>query len=291
MSLFPSYTLRLRRGLIEINRPQVMGIVNITPDSFYDGSRTPTIECLRERVEMMLREGADMIDVGGYSSRPGAAEVSAEEETDRIAMGMEAVRSLSADIPVSVDTFRASVARFAVEQMGADIVNDISGGALDDEMFSTVARLGVPYILMHMRGCPQSMQQYAEYSQVAVDVTAELAARISEARRSGIADVIADPGFGFSKTSEQCFELLAHLSEMRRVLDVPMLVGLSRKSMLYRSLDSTPAEALNATTVVNTIALLQGASILRVHDVRPAVEAVTLVCKTTQYNKNGNNPA
>ncbi|MBD5255087.1 MAG: dihydropteroate synthase [Barnesiella sp.] len=283
MNQFPTYTLRLRSGLIVINRPQVMGIMNVTPDSFYACSRMATADMVKARTAEMIAEGADMIDLGGYSSRPGADDVTVQQEIDRLGMAMTAIRSISSDIPVSIDTFRASVARVCINDMGADIVNDISGGDLDQDMLATVAELGVPYILMHMRGTPKDMQQRVEYDDVVTDVAAELGERIVKARQLGVADLIVDPGFGFSKTTDQCFELLGRLSELRQILDLPMLVGLSRKSMIYKTLDTDPAGALNGTTVVNTIALQQGASILRVHDVRQAAELVKLIGKITEF--------
>lgn len=283
MNQFPTYTLRLRSGLIVINRPQVMGIMNVTPDSFYACSRMATADMVKARTAEMIAEGADMIDLGGYSSRPGADDVTVQQEIDRLGMAMTAIRSISSDIPVSIDTFRASVARVCINEMGADIVNDISGGDLDQDMLATVAELGVPYILMHMRGTPKDMQQRVEYDDVVTDVAAELGERIIKARQLGVADLIVDPGFGFSKTTDQCFELLGRLSELRQIIDLPMLVGLSRKSMIYKTLDTDPAGALNGTTVVNTIALQQGASILRVHDVRQAAELVKLIGKISEF--------
>lgn len=283
MNQFPTYTLRLRSGLIVINRPQVMGIMNVTPDSFYACSRMATADMVKARTAEMIAEGADMIDLGGYSSRPGADDVTVQQEIDRLGMAMTAIRSISSDIPVSIDTFRALVARVCINEMGADIVNDISGGDLDQDMLATVAELGVPYILMHMRGTPKDMQQRVEYDDVVTDVAAELGERIVKARQLGLADLIVDPGFGFSKTTDQCFELLGRLSELRQIIDLPMLVGMSRKSMIYKTLDTDPAGALNGTTVVNTIALQQGASILRVHDVRQAAELVKLIGKITEF--------
>ena len=283
MNQFPTYTLRLRSGLIVINRPQVMGIMNVTPDSFYACSRMATADMVKARTAEMIAEGADMIDLGGYSSRPGADDVTVQQEIDRLGMAMTAIRSISSDIPVSIDTFRASVARVCINEMGADIVNDISGGDLDQDMLATVAELGVPYILMHMRGTPKDMQQRVEYDDVVTDVAAELGERIIKARQLGVADLIVDPGFGFGKTTDQCFELLGRLSELRQIIDLPMLVGLSRKSMIYKTLDTDPAGALNGTTVVNTIALQQGASILRVHDVRQAAELVKLIGKISEF--------
>lgn len=257
-----------------MERPQVMGILNVTPDSFFEGSRTPGADSVEHRVRQMIADGADMIDVGGYSSRPGAPEVPVEEEMRRVALGVKAVRSVSADIPVSVDTFRASVARMAVEECGADVVNDISGGALDSDMFAAVAAMRVPYILMHMRGTPQTMQQLTDYSDVAADVAAELSAPLRKLHELGVADVIVDPGFGFSKTLEQNYELMRGLPYVERVLGCPLLVGVSRKSMITRLCGITPAEALPGTIALNAAAILSGAAIVRVHDVAPAVQAL-----------------
>lgn len=277
MTQFRPYSLRLRDRLVEIDRPMVMGIINVTPDSFFAGSRTADHEAVEARVSRMIAEGVDMIDIGGYSSRPGAEDVSEAEELERLTKGIEAIRRVSGDLPVSVDTFRSGVARRAVADLGADMINDISGGDLDDEMFHTVAELGVPYIVMHMRGNPQTMQEFTDYDNVTLDVVARLAEKIDRLRQLGVADIIADPGFGFSKTPEQNYEILRRLDMIGRELDVPLLVGVSRKSMICRPLAIDPEQALNATTVVNTLALMQGASILRVHDVREAVEAVRIV--------------
>ena len=275
MSKFPTYTLRLADRLLTVDRPQVMGIINATPDSFFAGSRTPGAEAIVSRVEQMMAEGVDMIDCGAYSSRPGAADVSEAEEMDRLSVALRAIRSVAPDIPVSVDTFRASVARHAVA-CGADIINDISGGELDPAMFATVAELGVPYILMHMRGTPQTMQSLCDYSNLELEITSWLADRIHRLREMGVADIIADPGFGFSKTLEQNYRLLASLPLIGRALEVPLLVGLSRKSMLTRLLSITADEAVSATTAANMLALQGGASILRVHDVRQARQAVAI---------------
>jgi len=217
-----------------------------------------------------------MIDIGGYSSRPDAAEVSEQEEKERLKMALKLLQRDYPDVIVSVDTFRASVARFAVEEYGAAIINDISGGQLDENMFSTVASLKVPYILMHMRGTPQTMQQYTDYEHLSADILKYFAEKLETLYQMGVNDVIVDPGFGFSKTLEQNYELMNHLSDFR-IFGLPLLVGISRKSMIYKLLGGTPMESLNGTTVLNTYALLNGAHILRVHDVRAAVEAVKIV--------------
>lgn len=261
---------------MEITRPWIMGILNVTPDSFYDGSRCPDAERIAARVQQITDEGADVIDIGAYSTRPGADNVSATEELARLERGMEAVRRVAPDAIVSVDTFRADVARSCVEQLGVDIINDVAGGTLDDRMFATVAQLGVPYIVMHMRGTPATMQQLTDYDNVTADVLKYLARKVDELHQMGVNDVIADPGFGFSKTVEQNYELMRGL-EVFHELHVPLLVGVSRKSMVFRLLGCTPAEALNGTTVLNTLAIERCAHILRVHDVRQAVETRAIV--------------
>lgn len=277
-----TFSLNIRGRLIDYNRPAVMAIVNVTPDSFYEGSRNTTADSIAESVRRAVGEGADMIDLGGYSSRPGAEVVAPDEELRRLAAGLEAVRKIDTDIPVSVDTFRADVARRCVTDLGADIINDISGGDLDPEMFATVAELRVPYILMHMRGTPATMQSLTDYPDgVTAGVIAELAPKIERLSLLGVNDVIVDPGFGFAKTLEQNYALLRDLGAFG-LFGRPLLVGVSRKSMATRLLGITAAEALNATTVINTLALERGASILRVHDVRAAREAVNITTALQQ---------
>ena len=276
---FRPFSLNLKGRLAEYDHPAVMGILNVTPDSFYAGSRVTGAVELHRRVERMLAQGADIIDVGGYSSRPGADDVSPEEEMARVRRGVEAIRRVSADIPVSVDTFRADVARRAVLDWGADIINDISGGALDSGMFSTVAELKVPYILMHMRGTPATMQTMTDYEDVTADVVAELSGLMHQLELAGVADIIIDPGFGFAKTLDQNYELMRHLPQMAQLLGKPVLVGISRKSMITKLLSVTADEALPGTVALNTFALLNGASILRVHDVEAAVQAVRIVSR------------
>lgn len=279
---FTPFSLNIGGRLVDYTRPAVMGIVNVTPDSFYAGSRTTDAEAVGRRVTAMLGEGVDIIDVGAYSSRPGAADVSPEEEYERLARGLEAVRRVAPDAVVSVDTFRASVARKAVSDFGPLIINDISGGALDDDMFETVAELGVPYIMMHMRGTPADMQQHCDYDSLASDILAELGERLGRLTLMGVSDIIVDPGFGFSKTLAQNYELLASLP-LFALFHRPLLVGLSRKSMATRLLGIDTADALNATTVLNTLALDRGASILRVHDVAAARQAVDIFTATTDF--------
>ena len=269
-----SATINVRGRLVSLDEPQVMGILNVTPDSFFATSRCRSEEEIRQRVCMMRREGATMVDIGAYSSRPGAEEVSVEEELRRLLPAVGIVREEWPDAIISVDTFRAEVARQAVEA-GADIINDISGGEMDKDMFRTVAELHVPYILMHMQGTPQDMQKAPHYDNLMCEVFRSLGERVEELHEMGVADVIVDPGFGFGKTIAHNYEMMARLGEFR-LLGCPILVGISRKSMIYRLLDATPEESLNGTTALNTIALMNGASILRVHDVKEAVEAVKI---------------
>ena len=269
-----SATINVRGRLVSLDEPQVMGILNVTPDSFFATSRCRSEEEIRQRICMMRREGATMVDIGAYSSRPGAEEVSVEEELRRLLPAVGIVREEWPDAIISVDTFRAEVARQAVEA-GADIINDISGGEMDKDMFRTVAELHVPYILMHMQGTPQDMQKAPHYDNLMCEVFRSLGERVEELHEMGVADVIVDPGFGFGKTMAQNYEMMARLGEFR-LLGCPILVGISRKSMVYRLLDATPEESLNGTTALNTIALMNGASILRVHDVREAVEAIKI---------------
>ena len=275
MQSFKPYTLNIRGHLLCIDQPQVMGIINVTTDSFYPGSRFFDCNGITERIAKMIDDGADIIDIGGYSSRPGADDISTDEETERIIRGIETIRSINSEIPISIDTFRASVAEAAISA-GADIINDISGGDLDENMFSTVIRLNVPYIMMHMRGTPATMQSLTDYNDLISDIINSLATKISYLRQNGVSDIIVDPGFGFSKTIEQNYKLLAHVSTLSEALGCPALVGVSRKSMITKVLSITPEEALNGTSIINTIALLNGASILRVHDVKEAKQAIKL---------------
>lgn len=255
-----------------------MGILNVTPDSFYAGSRKEDEAAIAARVEQIVNEGADIIDIGGYSSRPNAEHISADEEMHRLEKALTVVHRLYPEAIVSVDTFRADIAARCVETYGADIINDISGGDMDERMFDTVARLNVPYILMHMQGTPQNMQRQPHYDCLLKEVVTALAEKVNRLRERGVKDLILDPGFGFGKTLDHNYELLNHLEELR-VLELPLLVGVSRKSMVYKLLGTTPEEALNGTTVLHTLALLKGASILRVHDVAPCLEAVRIVKK------------
>lgn len=273
--MFAPFSLNLKGCLHVYNRPQVMGIVNVTPDSFYSGSRTMDETEIGLRIESMIEDGVDFIDIGAYSSRPGAGDISPQEEMNRLRKGMAVLRGIAPEIPVSVDTFRADVAKATIEEMGADIINDISGGALDSNMFDMVARLKTPYILMHMRGTPATMQQFTAYADVVADVVSDLSVKLRQLRLAGVADVIVDPGFGFSKNLEQNFKLMNDLSAFS-VLDCPVLVGISRKSMITKSLNIEPSDALAPTVALDAIALTKGASFIRVHDVREAAQTVTL---------------
>lgn len=268
-------TINVRGRLIDFSSPIVMGILNATPDSFFQASRViDNEEALLERVDAMLGEGAGMLDIGGYSTRPGAAEVSAEEETDRVVAVIEIIKRSYPESILSVDTFRASVAESAL-LAGAHIVNDVSGGSLDEAMFDLVARYQVPYVLMHMRGTPQTMSSLTSYDKLVPEVLQELAVKLAKLRKLGVADILIDPGFGFAKTVQQNFQLMNQL-EAFHSLNCPLLVGISRKTMIHKMLGITADQSLNGTTVLNTIALQKGAAILRVHDVKEAVEAVKL---------------
>lgn len=266
---------------VDFSRPCVMAILNVTPDSFYAGSRMPDAAAVERRVRACIDEGAAIIDVGGCSSRPGADEVPPEEEWRRVELGVAAVRRLAPGLPVSVDTFRASVARRAVERFGEMIVNDISAGESDAEMVPTVARLGVPYVAMHMKGDPKTMQSLTDYRRdIVTEVCGYFRRRVGELQEAGIRreNIVLDPGFGFAKTTEQNYELLAGLHELC-ALGYPVLAGLSRKSMIYKVLDATPAESLAGTVALGWECLRQGAAVLRVHDVREAVDTVKIFNK------------
>ena len=269
-------TLNIRGTLTSLEKPLVMGILNVTPDSFYADSRKQTETAIEERIQTILSEGGQIIDIGGYSSRPDAAEVSSEEEMNRLVFALKILKEHYPEVALSVDTFRSEVASRCVEEYGVGVINDISGGELDGKMFETVARLHVPYIIMHMRGTPQTMQQYTEYGDMMEEIMLYFAHKVRQLRLLGVNDIILDPGFGFSKTVEQNYTLMSHLREFKE-FDLPLLVGISRKSMIYKLLGGTPADSLNGTTVLNTYTLLNGADILRVHDVRAAVEAVQII--------------
>lgn len=281
---FDNFSITVKGKKIEFTRPQVMGILNVTPDSFYAGSRMETDDALiSNRVRQMLEEGVDIIDIGAYSTRQNADDVPQEEEYRRLSVGLSIIRRLAGDILVSVDTFRADIAERCVCNYGVQIINDVSGGTLDAAMFDTVARLRVPYILMHMRGTPATMQSLTEYADVTRDVIADLSAKVEALRSSGASDIIIDPGFGFSKTVDQNYEMMARLSEFK-AMGLPLLVGISRKSMIFRTLDTDARHSLNGTTVLNTVSLMGGAQILRVHDVCVCVEAVKIMGKMLGYD-------
>ena len=273
----PRY-INVNGRLMDLSEPQVMGILNVTPDSFYAGSRMETEKDIINRLHQMTCEGASIVDIGAYSSRPDAEHISAEEEMDRLRTGLDLVRKHQPEAVVSVDTFRADVAKKCVEEYGVAMINDISAGQLDAAMFGTIAQLGVPYIMMHMQGTPQNMQMNPHYDNLLKEVFLYFAERVQKLRDLGAKDIIIDPGFGFGKTLEHNYELMNHLDEFQ-LFELPLLVGISRKSMIYKLLGTTPEEALNGTTVLNTLALMKGANILRVHDVKAAKEAVTLVEK------------
>ncbi len=268
------HTLNVRGKLIALSTPKVMGIINLTPDSFFEGSRKPLLNEAVQQAGKMLAEGATFLDLGAYSSRPGADDISVQEETDRLLPVVEAILAAHPDAVLSIDTFRSSVAETAINA-GAHIINDISGGQLDEQMFSTVARLQVPYILMHMKGNPKTMQQLSDYDDVFAEVYDYFAGRYHQLKQLGVNDIIIDPGFGFAKKPEHSYKLMSRLQELA-ALELPVLAGVSRKKMIYSLLGNTAEDALNGTTALNTIALTKGANILRVHDVKEAVEAVKI---------------
>ncbi|MBS1491155.1 MAG: dihydropteroate synthase [Bacteroidetes bacterium] len=271
----PNKILNLKGRLTYFSQPKIMGILNVTPDSFYEGSRFLNAEAQLRQVEKMLTEGADIIDVGGYSTRSGAGTLSQEEEMSRVIPVIQPIAKEFPEAVISIDTFRAAVARKAVEA-GASLINDISGGEQDEKMGETAAELNVPYIFMHMRGTPQTMQQLTQYENLVIEVIQYFQAKITKLHQLGVKDIVVDPGFGFAKTPAQSFEMLNKLDRFH-ILNKPLLVGLSRKSMIWKTLQGTPEQALNGTTCLNTIALLKGASLLRVHDVREAKETIQLV--------------
>lgn len=279
----PSYTILTNGHLLDLSVPKVMGILNVTPDSFYAESRKQEEHEISSRIEQILTEGGDIIDIGAYSSRPNAADVSTEEEMKRLRTGLEILRKTAPDAIVSVDTFRADVAAMCVEEFGVNIINDISAGDMDERMTDTVARLNVPYIMMHMKGTPQNMQQAPTYTHLTEEIIYYFAQKIQTLEARGVKDIIIDPGFGFGfgKTLAHNYELLNHLEQFG-ILNHPILVGVSRKTMIYKLLECTPDEALNGTSVINTLALTKGANILRVHDVRPCVEAVRIFQKMNE---------
>ena len=269
------YSLNCRGKLINLSTPKIMGILNITPDSFYDGGKFRTKEQILKKTGQMIEEGASMIDVGACSTRPGAEVISPEEEIKRLGTALEAIRTDFPDVIISVDTFRSQVAFIAVKDYEVDIINDISAGAADENMLITIAELNVPYVMMHIKGTPKNMQNNPTYDNVVEEIVKYFSEKVQKAKLSGICDIIIDPGFGFGKTLEHNFQILNQL-DIFKLFELPVLVGLSRKSMIYKALDTTPKEALNGTTVLNTIAIMKGANILRVHDVKEAIETIKL---------------
>ncbi|MCG8307980.1 MAG: dihydropteroate synthase [Cytophagales bacterium] len=272
---YPKNTLNINGNLIDLSSPKIMGILNVTDDSFYDGGKFLTQKQISRQAEKILEDGADMIDIGGYSSRPGADNISKELETKRVLLGIKSIREVSENTVVSVDTFRSEIAKRAIEA-GAGMVNDISGGSLDKKMFQTISHYNVSYILMHMVGTPQNMALNTHYDDMPSDLLNYFIKKLKELTLFGIKDVIIDVGFGFSKTTLQNYQLLSYL-EFFRILNIPILVGISRKSMIYKILKINPEDALNGTSVLNSVSLLKGAHILRVHDVKEAKEVINLV--------------
>ena len=277
-------TINCKGKLLNFDSPIVMGILNVTPDSFYDGGNLKTESQLIEQAFNMIQSGATILDIGGYSSKPGAKEVSVEEELNRVVPAIQLISSKFPEVILSIDTFRSEVARAAVNA-GAALINDISAGDLDSNMFMTVKELQVPYCLMHMQGTPQTMQTKPKYNKVVTEVFYSLAKKVEELKKMGINDLLIDPGFGFGKTIEHNYELLQNLPHLK-LLNLPILVGLSRKSMIYKVLNCTPGEALNGTTALQSFALLGGANILRVHDVKEAQETIYLYNKLTENQKH-----
>ncbi len=272
-------SLNCRGRILGFRQPLIMGILNITPDSFYPGSRQTEPEQILQMATEMISEGADILDIGAHSSRPGANEIPAGEELQRLEMSLDIIRRAHPDILISVDTYQSELATRVVRNFGVDMINDISGGDMDPEMFSTIADLQVPYVMMHMKGKPADMQEHASYQDVVKEIIFAFSGKLQKLNRLGVNDIILDPGFGFAKTIEHNYQILRQL-EAFHIFNQPLMVGISRKSMIYQVLDSNPSEALNGSTVLHTIALMKGANLLRVHDVREAREAIKLVGKT-----------
>ena len=281
--LHPKSTLNCNGQLIDLSEPIIMGVLNVTPDSFFDGGKYKNGKALLQQVGKMISAGAMIIDVGGMSSRPGAEIINVSEELSRVIPIIKQIKEHFPTIIISIDTVRSEVARQSVAA-GASIINDISAGSIDDQMFETVAELNVPYILMHMQGKPENMQQHPDYQDVTKNVLDFFIEKIGELRELGVKDIILDPGFGFGKTIQHNYQLLQNFA-IFKILDLSLLAGISRKSMIYKVLDSTPEEALNGTTVLNTLALERGAKILRVHDVKEAEETITLWKQLNQEPK------
>lgn len=277
MVLSAHKTLKVRDKIIDLSLPKVMGILNVTPDSFYDGGLFLRESEILKHTEKMINDGADFIDIGGYSSRPGSKDISLEEEWNRVRPAIQSIKKEFPQAMLSIDTFRPTIARQAIGD-GCDMINDISAGQLDKEMFKTVAELQVPYVIMHMRGTPQTMAKLTQYDNLVLEIIEYFHAMLYQLNQLGVKDVLIDPGFGFAKTVDQNFELLNRLVQLH-VLGKPLMVGLSRKSMVWKTLNTTPEAALNGTTALNTVALLKGASLLRVHDVKEAKETISLLNK------------
>ena len=282
------YSLNCRGKLINLSTPKIMGILNVTPDSFYDGGKYQTRKEILKKTEQMIEEGASIIDVGAYSSRPGAEHISAEVEKQRLSIALGAIRNSFSDVIISADTFRSAVALMAVKDYDVDIINDISAGSADKDMLNTIAGLKVPYVMMHIKGTPQNMQKNPTYDNVVEEIVKYFSEKIQKAKLSGICDIIIDPGFGFGKTLEHNYQILNRLNDFK-IFELPLLVGFSRKSMIYKALDTTPVEALNGTTVLNTIAIMNGANILRVHDVKEAADTIKLCSLYHESQLKNNN--
>lgn len=277
-----SYNINTGNQLITTGKPLVMGILNATPDSFFEGSRCMTENLIENRIKQIIDEGGSIIDIGAYSSRPDAQHIDTKEEWRRLETALRILRDQYPDVITSVDTFRSEIAKRAVEEYGVNMINDISGGEMDRSMFATIGELKVPYIMMHMKGTPQTMQQHCDYNDLFQDIALYFSGKIEQLRELGVNDIIIDPGFGFSKTLEQNYELLAKLEHFS-IFEHPILVGVSRKSMIYKLLGIKPEEALNGTSVIHTVALRKGADILRVHDVKEAVQCVEITEMIKRY--------
>ena len=283
-----SNSINLRGEIYSLDSPRIMGILNITPDSFFDGGRYLNIDSILSQVEEMINEGTDFIDIGASSTRPSAKRISEEEELRRLSEPVRQIRNTFPEMYISIDTYRSSIAQKMVSDFGVDIINDISAGLMDEAMFETIADLNVPYIIMHIQGTPENMQLNPTYTDVVKEVLLFLSERLEKLNLLGVNDVIADPGFGFGKTLDQNYEILDNL-DVFSMLEIPLMVGLSRKSMVYNLIESTPDDALNGTSILHAMALLNGADILRVHDVKQAKEAITIVNKLKEISKPGIN--
>ena len=283
-----SYGINLRGKIYSLDTSRIMGILNLTPDSFFDGGRYLNIDSILSHVEKMINDGTDFIDIGANSTRPGAKRISEEEESNRLSEPVRQIRDSFPEMYISIDTYRSSIAQKMVNDFGVDIINDISAGLMDEAMFKTIAELNVPYIMMHIQGTPEDMQLNPAYTDVVKDVLLFLSKRLEKLNLLGVNDVIADPGFGFGKTLDQNYEILDKL-DVFSMLEIPLMVGLSRKSMIYKLIESSPDDALNGTSIVHAMALLNGADILRVHDVKQAKEAISIVNKMKEISKPGIN--